>query len=313
MFGIGIGFRTIKTAVGTGASIAIAELLSLSFSPSAGIMTILCIQPTKKRSLRTALSRILACMQGLFLASLLFLWFGYHPITLVGLFLVHIPLLVRLRLQESLVTSTVVVFHLYTAKELTVPFLLNEIQLILIGVGVALLLNLYMPSNELKLKKVTQNIESNFQMIFRQLAFFVRSGDTAWSGKELVETAQLLEQARNIAMQMLENQLLRKQDKHYRYVKMRERQFERIEQMLPLVSSIDLHVKQCHDVADLFDYLSAHLSDNPQQLLEYWKSKRDVFKEMDLPASRDEFETRASLYALLNDMEQYILIEMEAN
>lgn len=309
---LSIGFRTIKTAVGTGASIALAELLSLNFSPSAGIMTILCIQPTKKRSLRTAFSRILACVVGLLLASLLFLLFGYHPITLVGLFLIHIPLLVKFRLQESLLTSTVVVFHLYTAKQLTVPFIWNEIQLILIGVGVALLLNLYMPSKESKLLELKENIESNFQMIFRQLAFFVRSGDTTWSGKELVVTDQLLEQARDIAIQTLENQLLRKQDKHYRYFKMRERQFERIEQMLPLVSSIDLHVKQCHDIADLFDYLSAHLTDDPRHLFEYWEGKRDVFKEMDLPASRDEFETRASLFALLNDVEQYILIEMES-
>lgn len=308
-----IGFRTIKTALGTGASIAIAELLSLSFSPSAGIMTILCIQPTKKRSLRTAFSRISACIMGLSLGTLLFLLFGYHPLTLVGLFLIHIPLLVRFRLQESLLTSTVVVFHLYTAKEFTLPFIWNEIQLILIGVGVALLLNLYMPSKEGKLKEYAQHIETNFQMIFRQLAFFVRSGDTTWSGKELVETAQLLEQAKDIANQTLENHLLRKQDKHYRYFKMRERQFERIEQMLPLVSSIDLHVRQCHDIADLFEYLAAHLTDDPQHLLDYWRNKRDIFKEMDLPASRDEFETRASLFALLNDMEQYILIEMESN
>lgn len=47
-----IGYRTIKTALGTALAIYISQLLHLQNFASAGIITILCIQITQKRSLQ---------------------------------------------------------------------------------------------------------------------------------------------------------------------------------------------------------------------------------------------------------------------
>ena len=44
-----IGYRTIKTAVGTAISILIAQQLGLDNFASAGILTILCIQGYEKK------------------------------------------------------------------------------------------------------------------------------------------------------------------------------------------------------------------------------------------------------------------------
>lgn len=43
-----IGYRTIKTAVGTSISIMIAQMLQLDNFVSAGILTILCIKSQRK-------------------------------------------------------------------------------------------------------------------------------------------------------------------------------------------------------------------------------------------------------------------------
>lgn len=43
-----IGYRTAKTAIGTALSIFIAQLAGLNNFASAGIITILCVQVTKK-------------------------------------------------------------------------------------------------------------------------------------------------------------------------------------------------------------------------------------------------------------------------
>lgn len=67
-----IGYRTIKTAVGTAVSILIAQKLGLDNFASAGILTILCIQVTKKKSLRTAWDRFLACVLAMPFAALFF-------------------------------------------------------------------------------------------------------------------------------------------------------------------------------------------------------------------------------------------------
>ncbi len=307
-----IGFRTLKTALGTGISLLVAqELLSLQYFVSAGILTILCIQPTKRRSITTAFSRVTACLVGLLVGVILFTLLGYQWFTLILLFLLLIPILVRLKIQEGLLTSTVIIFHLYLEKTFSLAFLWNELQLIGVGIGVALLMNLYMPSNEKKLIEYRQQIDHNIQRILQELSIFIQKGDTMWSGKEFMETGRWLAEAKDLSLQTVENDLLWKKDEHYLYFHMRERQFERLERMLPLVSSVDLQVKQVAFVSDLFSYLSHHLHDHPRATYNHVQEVRKVLKEMDLPQTREEFESRALLYTLLNEMEQFILIHQE--
>lgn len=49
----GMGYRTLKTAVGAGLAIWLADLFQLQFSTFAGIIVIMCIERTRKRSLET--------------------------------------------------------------------------------------------------------------------------------------------------------------------------------------------------------------------------------------------------------------------
>lgn len=65
-----IGYRTIKTAVGTSISIMIAQMLQLDNFVSAGILTILCIKVTKKKSLRASWDRFFACLLAMAFSSL---------------------------------------------------------------------------------------------------------------------------------------------------------------------------------------------------------------------------------------------------
>lgn len=57
-----IGYRTIKTAIATPIAITIAQLVGVTNIASAGILTILCIQPSRKKSVESAWHRFLACI-----------------------------------------------------------------------------------------------------------------------------------------------------------------------------------------------------------------------------------------------------------
>lgn len=46
---IGMGYRTIKTAVGAGLALWIAQLLHIEFATFAAIIVIMCIEKTKKK------------------------------------------------------------------------------------------------------------------------------------------------------------------------------------------------------------------------------------------------------------------------
>ena len=76
-------------------------------------------------------------------------------------------------MNEGIVTSSVIIIHLYSSDGITFSLLVNETILIIIGVGVALVMNMYMPSVDYKLKLYQQKIEANFSTILMEIVKYV--------------------------------------------------------------------------------------------------------------------------------------------
>ena len=162
---IGMGYRTIKTAIGAGLAIWIASLLDLEFASFAAIIVIMCIEKTKKKTLHSIRKKFFASLLSLILGSICFEVLGYHPIVLTLFILLLVPILVKLRIQEGFVTSIVVILHIYTVKEANLENLLNELYIIFIGIGIALLVNSIMPSFKKEIEKYKTEIENKFSVI----------------------------------------------------------------------------------------------------------------------------------------------------
>jgi uncharacterized membrane protein YgaE (UPF0421/DUF939 family) len=305
-----IGYRTIKTAVGVALSVFLAKSVGLQFYTMAGILTMLCIQVTRKQSLQTSGKRIAACLLGILLSFFLFEWVGYHPLTILTILLLLIPILVRFRLQEGVTTSSVIILQIYTLNEFTFPILINEIGLIAIGVGVALLLNLHMPRRVKELNGYQQAIERNFSTILREFSIYLKNGESSWDGKEMIETGDLLHAARNLALQEEENQFFRQENEYVRYFSIREKQFELLERMLPIVSTLHQDLMQGKRLADFMEKLSDRIpaGHSAQDFLAELREMRKEHKTAPLPVTREEFEIRASLYYLYNEMEHFLMI-----
>lgn len=306
-----IGYRTIKTAIGAALAVGIAQMLNLDFYASAGILTILSIQKTRRRSFRISWQRLLACTTGMFFGAAIFELLGYNPLALAVILLLFIPFIVLLKAKEGIVTSTVIILHLYTLNEVSVAIFMNEFAIIVIGIGLALLMNSYMPSVEKELQKIQIDIEGNYKNIFQQFSIFLREGDNNWDGKEITETADLLKRGKDVALQNIENHLLRYDDQYYHYFKMREKQFDIIERMMPLISSLDNTVVQGKTIAEYLDKLSEQVGpkEGSVDFLERLYELQHQFKEMDLPKNREEFEIRSSLFSFIKEMEQYLIIK----
>ena len=65
--------KVLKIAIGTGIAIIIAEFLGLKYVSSAGIITLLSIQDTKKSTIRIALKRIAGFVVSMFIAFVAFM------------------------------------------------------------------------------------------------------------------------------------------------------------------------------------------------------------------------------------------------
>lgn len=306
-----IGYRTLKTAVGAAMAVGIAQALHLEFYPSAAIITILCISVTRRGSLRASWERIAACMIGIILSAILFEWIGYQPWTLGLILLLFIPTVVMVKVKEGIVTSSVIILHIYTVGAISYSLIVNELLLIVIGVGVALLMNLYMPNSDRELRRYHKEIEEHFKTILRELASYLRHGEGEWDGKEIPETIDLLKEGKNLALRNIQNHILRYEDQYYYYFKMREKQFDILERLMPYVSTIHHTVAQSEPIADFLDELSRSVS--PVNRVPYFQDRlmilKHTFEEMPLPTTREEFEVRSTLLYIMHELEQYLHIK----
>lgn len=306
-----IGYRTIKSAIGATAAILIAQYFGLQNAVSAGILTILCIQVTKRKSLQASWERILSCLTAMVFSIIFFEGIAYHPLVVGLLLLFFIPTVVMLKASEGVVSSTVIVFHFLSEGDVTLGFIFNEIAIIFIGIGMALLVNTYMPSVDHRIMEYQKKIETNFRTIFLEIVRYLREGDSDWDGREIPETVKLLQDAKLASIQVMENRFLHHDDMYYTYFSMREKQFEIIERVLPIITSISHTVKQGQMIASFIEDLAKHIhSGNTAVIyLDQLAEMRKDFEQMDLPKTREEFEIRAALLHFIKEMEQYLMIK----
>lgn len=306
-----IGSRILKTAIGAGISIAIAQAFQLTFYASAGTVTMLCIQRTRKKSYQIAWQRFLACFIGLTVSAVMFSLLGYNPWTIIVIILISIPLMIHFKAKESVIASSVFIFHLYVLKHITWQLIINELALMVIGISVALLFNLFMPSADQELRRYQQKIEENFRIIFHEMAKYLQVGDHDWSGMEIVETNRLLKEAKERAVHNVENRFDDEELKFYRYFQMRDKQFDVIDNLIPHLVSFQPYSNHGENLADFLNQLAegVHSGNTADIYLEQLEEMTEKYRKMPLPSTEEEFDRRATLFLIMNGMKRYLEIK----
>jgi uncharacterized membrane protein YgaE (UPF0421/DUF939 family) len=307
-----MGFRVIKTALAVVVAIYIAEWIGLTTPISAGLLAILGVEVTKRKGIRSALHRITASVLGLLFGTLLFSLFGFH-IGLIGVFvLVVFPLLHKLRISEGAVTGSVVMFHIYSSGVVSLHGVWNEVQLLIVGLGTATVINIaYMPKADKAILICKSRVEQLFSQIFVHIAEHLRDNSVIWDGKELLDAADAIKQGAELARRSLDNSLIFGGETYWRvYFFMRGEQLESIGRMTVLVAQVYQNLPQGASIASIFERLSEEVKG------EYYtgrtekerSSLEESFKDMPLPASREEFEVRSAMLQLDRELIQYLSI-----
>lgn len=304
-----MGFRVIKTAIATLIAIIVADALSVEGAISAGLLAILGVDVTRKRSIETISSRFFASILGLILAFACFYVLGFHIWVLIIYILVAFPLISRAQFKEGIVTSSVVVFRVFNGEVLSLNVFLTQVELLIIGLGSAMIVNmLYMPKEENKLMDARRKVDELFSVIFKQIAVSLRDPYYAWDGKELIEAGKYIDQGLSSARRAIENQLIYPNEAWTVYFYMRKQQLNRIEVMLELIAQVYQRMPQGEIAAMLFDRLSTDViyeeyTGKTEALLQELEQE---FKRMELPSTREEFEIRSSILQLCRELALYL-------
>lgn len=310
-----MGFRVIKTTIATVLAIVIAHLLGILNPLSAGLLAILGVDVTRKRSIRTVSSRFFASILGLVMSSALFYIFGFHIWVLAVYILIGFPLISRANLKEGIVTSSVVVFRIFGGGDVSFHALFTQILLLIIGLGSAVVVNLiYMPNDEDKLTGIRWKVDGLFGLIFERIASQLRDPDYVWDGQELIEASREVELGLSTAKRALDNQVIAPNEAWTIYFYMRKQQLDRIESMLQLISQVYQRMPQGESTAVLFDQLSIDVKNETytgttEHML---KELETEFKAMELPTSREEFEIRSAILQLCRELALYLDISKKS-
>lgn len=306
--------RVAKFALGGLLASLLASLLGLSYSTSAGVIAILSIQTTRKQTLTLVARRFAAFFAAMVLAFVCFSLLGYQ-LGAFGLFLLLFAAFCQwFGLQEALVMNTVLVLHLYAERTINPFWLRNELLLLLIGAGIGILVNLYMPGAAKEIRQIQSQVEQAFRDILQRMSdrLLTRSKQD-YTDSCFAPLEQQLEKLAQRARENQGNALLSDQWYFVNYVTMRQRQLTVLRRVYDNIHRLDQVPEQALGIADLLEEISRsfHEHNNAAALLQKLHSMQVSMRGEPLPQSRDEFENRALLYRVMYDLEDFLQLKAD--
>lgn len=305
-------YKTIKISLGVVISIIIAEFANLEFALSAGVITLLTMLDMKRQSLIIAAKRIYTGILALVLGSIVFSIFNFSPFSL-GLFLmIYIPILLRFNATVGLVVNTVLITHIYSFKEITIGGLINEALLMLIGIVIALIVNLHMPNFENEVRKIIRKTEDQMKgFLYSMSANLKNECEITGQYISLMDLKNVLEEGKLKATEHMNRYYFKGDSYFVEYFEMRFMQYYRLKYMQDHFKTVFITQKEANLLSDFTSKLAdvIHEYNTGETLLLELEALRAYFRTTELPKTREEFENRAVLYQYLNDLEEFISIK----
>lgn len=306
--------QILKIAIGSCISILIADFFHLSYSSSAGVITLLTIQNTKKETLLITLKRFLSFLISLIIAYIIFQFTGYHPLSYGLYLLLFVGVCYLLDLEVGISMNAVLATHFLIESSMSYHWIMNELSLFLLGSGIGLLLNLYIPKNIMVIKQDQVTIEDNIKDILCQMASSLLDPVQDSASKENLEQLNdQLKEGLSRAYENMNNTLFGDVRYYIQYMQMRKDQYHILKRIQSSIESLNTVPVQAITIADYINHIATtlHEYNNAIDLLEELEKISDSFKSDPLPVSRIEFENRAVLFQIIHELEIFLICKRD--
>ncbi len=305
--------KVLKIAVGSCLAIAIAEFFALQYAASAGIITLLTVQDTRKGTIQLALDRIMS-----FLMSIVLIFLCFHATSRLGwinygsyIFLMVIGCY-YFEWQNAVSVNAVMGTHYLMSPDYSLGFALSELFLVLIGTGVAMALNWKMPSSLKVIRQDMKRIEDAMQQVLREISGYLadsQSGELVWLDLDMLETD--IHKGLKRAHEQAHNTMAEEDLYYVGYMEMRLQQCVMLQTLRERVWKIREMPRQAEPVSRYLDYVADYVHEEtvPGEQLEKLGQVFEQMKREPLPVTREEFENRAILYHVLMDLEEFLFVK----
>jgi len=306
--------KTVKIALAATIAVLISTYLDLDFGVTSGIIAILSIQDTKKEALLVGGKRIIAASIAILLSFALYVLLGNNPI-IFGLFLlIFIPITNVIKTSEGMVVGAVLSTHLLISTNINISWIINEVKLTIIGIGVAMIFNLYAKSLEENFEKNKEDIEEKYRLILSDMATSLVTQAVPIHDQEILLGIEKLIKTTKVMAQIINNNHLFKHSNYYvGYIDMRLTQLDAIKRMKRHFSRVYMTYEQTRLLSEFTNEVAINIHEDNDciELICKLDLLRKYYGMMQLPKNRDEFENRALLFQFLNDLEDFLITKKE--
>lgn len=303
--------RGIKIALGSSFAIFLAHMLHLNHEISAGTITLLTIVSTKWETVKLSVYRILTMLFTIGMTWILFLHIS-NPWIAYGCFVFLLVVVSDLLGWGATVSvNAVIAAHFLADMDFKPSTVGNEILLVLIGIIVAVVLNLFHDNENSKKELVLhmRYVEWQMQAILGEVAGYLSNKDAkgdVWG--ELSELEEKLRQYVLDACDYQNNTFASHPGYYIDYFEMRMKQCSVLHNLHYEMRKIRNMPRQAQIVAGYIVYMKDFVVEvhSPEEQIRRLKMIIEGLKDVALPESWEEFESIAILYHILIDLEDFL-------
>ncbi len=306
--------KLIKYVVGSVVAVLLAAALRLEFAYAAGIITLLTIQDTKKETVKIAAKRIVIFIIMTILSAAIFPLAGYHVWAFGVVLIPYLICCIALDMKEAIAPIAVLCTHYISAGSCNAGMILNEFLILVIGAGVGILLNMFMPDSRAKLVEYQRTVDDKMIHILKRMALYMeRDNKSDYTGECFDELDKMLINLKKEALYYMNNHFLGENDYYYEYMQMRARQCGILKRVYSDIVRLTTTPQQVRALADFVEKIANEFAEenDVQGLLEELEALKESYTVSELPKSREEFENRAMLYHIMEDLKVFLQIKRE--
>ena len=301
----------VKIGVGSSIAVFLARALRLEYAVSAGTVTLLTLMTSRWETMRLIAARIAS-----FVVTILVSWFFATHIDSIwvsyGLALMVVVLMAEaLGWRATISVNAVVVAHFLTDEKFNTAAILNEFQLVLIGVVLALVLNLFYGNSYYKKKIISdmRGTEKRLQAILRDLASYLAGEDpdeSVWDN--ICRLKEDIDGYMKNANEYQSNTFQSDPEYYIDYFEMRWKQCSILRNLYQELAYVRNFPVQAGVISKLLFYLSDYMLELnvPTEQIDRLHDVLEEVKSQEPPKSEAEFENRAMLYHILMDIEDFL-------
>lgn len=304
--------KLIKYVTGSVAAVLLAAALQLQFAYAAGIITLLTIQDTKKETVRVTAKRLVIFIIMTILSALIFPLAGYHVWAFGIVLIPYLLCCMALDMREAIVPIAVLCTHYISAQSCSPTMIMNEFLILIIGAGIGILWNLFMPDGRRQLLNYQKVVDDKMVYILRRMALYIELEDKSdYTGSCFDDLDAMLADLKKRALRYMNNHLITEDDYYYEYMLMRARQCNILKRIYADIIRLTATQEQGKKLADFIQKTADEFAEQNDvgTLLSELEKLHSDYERQELPVTRQEFENRSMLYHILEDMKSFLEIK----